>query len=127
MFEECTNEDRAEFAEAALREFRDGCSGSPLTDKDGYAEAIGDLIGNLCHLAVQHNLDPFTLIKHGVSHYVVESIENDGMAFVADVSLDVRARRYRGGSEYQPYTKENVRKWRRELKKELAPRLIPRG
>jgi hypothetical protein len=73
-----TNEDRAIFARAAVEAFREVCSGSSLYDengdfnREGVAEAIGDLIGNLMHLAALANLDPIGLIQHGVSHYECE-------------------------------------------------------
>lgn len=83
----CNNEDRAAFALTALTARGDMFA-------KGLKEAIGDLIGNLCHLAQQNGLDPVKLMRTGLSHYAVERVEPDGMFAEARVciGLEVKAR-----------------------------------
>lgn len=123
------NDERAAVAFGAVKEFRDLCGGSPLhvTEgenkgkfcKDGMAEAIGDLIGNLCHLASDAGLDPFTLIEHGLSHYAVECIDDDGMFAQCDATVTVRIRRY-GKGKWQPFNDETVARLRKMAEAEIA-------
>ncbi len=123
------NDERAAVAFAAVKAFRDVCGGSPLHNakgkfcKDGMAEAIGDLIGDLCHLAKEARLDPLALVAQGVRHYAVEIIDRDGMFCESDASIDVSIRPYgsgNGGAPWQSLDKDSVRYLRAEAKKAMA-------
>jgi hypothetical protein len=114
------NNDRAEWAEHAVREFRDVCGGSPLTNKEGWSEAIGDLVGNICHLAKAKGLDPAALIQHGLSHYAVEAVDPDGMFMHARATVTIEAKPYSGSEAFQELTPENLRRWRKQAKAAMA-------
>lgn len=93
-----TNSDRAAWAMHAITAFRHHCHGS--LDPNGgpdIDEAVGDLIADLMHLCDEHDIDPFKKVKHGVSHYVVEKLDPDGMSHEADVALAAYVRRYGSG------------------------------
>jgi hypothetical protein len=51
-----TNEERASAALAAVKAFRDERAGLSLDISDDMQEAIGYLIGDLCHLAKRHEI-----------------------------------------------------------------------
>ncbi len=66
------NDQRAEWARAAVEEFRDVCRGSPLDDQDGWDEACGDLVSDLMHLIAKEGLDPIEVVRRGVCMYLDE-------------------------------------------------------
>jgi len=115
-----TNEERADTALSAVQEFRDNCSGSPTDTSDGMAEAIADLICNMCHLAVAYNLDPLALVETGIGNYAAESIEPDGMFLETSITLDVMARRYGSGAPWQQFNGRTAAVWHAEAERELA-------
>lgn len=87
------NNDRAEWARHAVTEFRNVCHGS--MNEDGtpdIAEAAGDLIADVMHLCQQNGVDPFLIVRHGVSHYVAEAFDpNDPDGLSVEVDVDVVA------------------------------------
>ena len=66
---------RAAWASAAVETFRAVCRGSPLDDRDGMQEAIGDLLADILHLARQEGLDPEAMINTGRMHFEAEESE----------------------------------------------------
>jgi len=69
---EPNNSDRADWANAAVIRFREVCGGSPLDDPEGVEEAIGDLIGDLLHLAASEELDPIDIVRRAICSYADE-------------------------------------------------------
>lgn len=61
---------RAGWARIALQAFMDE---TRLTEDDGFDTAIGDLLGDLMHLAVQMGLDFGELLARGQSYYDYET------------------------------------------------------
>lgn len=123
---EVTNADRADFAAEAIEAFRHICSGSLWRESDGqvipdgFAEAMGDLIGDLCHLAATHGLNPLEIVRTGISHYAVECVTNDGMFIEANVSLDVTAKIYGKRGSWSAWNADSVAAWRAAAEKEMA-------
>ena len=60
-----TNEERASAALAAVEAFRN-VRDSSLYSNGSMREAIGDLIGDLCHLVVRHKIPPFEMNRRRV-------------------------------------------------------------
>lgn len=124
------NDERAAVAFGAVKAFRDICGGSPLhiTEgkdkgkfcKEGMAEAIGDLIGNLCHLAEQNGLSPIALVENGLSHYAVECIEDDGMFCEARPSVDIAIRPYGKRGKWQAFNAATVKRLRAAAENEIG-------
>lgn len=86
MEDELTNETRAEWALDAVNHFvpHTGQGEVDLADGDldgNAAEVIGDLIGNLLHLATKMHLDVSSILGHGIGHYAAEIEEEDDEAF----------------------------------------------
>ena len=87
-----TNKERASAALAAVKAFRHEHAGASLDFTDGMREAIGDLIGNLCHLAARHEIPPFEMLETGAAFYVSETVNDNGEFLEVFVTLDVLAR-----------------------------------
>lgn len=79
----CTNEDRAGFGEEAVQAFIAVCS----TDEE---DAVADLICDLLHFAAQRGDDALKTARRGISNYVAETLDDDGMMIDPSVTLDVR-------------------------------------
>ena len=69
-----TNEDRADWAEAACEAFAD-ITGQVM--EDDLPEIIGDLIANLLHLANQKGMSPEGRLENGRMHYEAEIAEEE--------------------------------------------------
>ena len=62
---------------------------------DGMQEAIGDLIGDLCHLAARHKIPPFEMLETGAEFYVNEIVCEENSLFLdVKATLNVLARRW---------------------------------
>ena len=69
-----TNEDRADWAEAACEAFAD-ITGQVMEDE--LPEIIGDLIANLLHLANQRGMCAEGRLENGRMHYDAEIAEEE--------------------------------------------------
>lgn len=127
-----TNEERAAAALAAVEAFRNVRNHNGSMD-----EAIGDLIGDLCHLAAQHEIPPFKMLETSVGFYVNEIVCEEHSLFL-DVTLDVFARRWPhdgNGSTvnqefdepYEVVNDELVAFWRAQIQAEYDLPLPPEG
>jgi hypothetical protein len=134
-----TNEERASAALAAVEAFRNVCRGSALDSTDGMQEAIGDLIGDLCHLAARHEIPPFEMLETGAAFYVNEIVCEEHPLFLdVKATLDVLARRWPhdengfivGQESDEPYevvNDESVAFWRAQIQAEYDLPPPPEG
>ncbi len=91
------NAERAARALMAVERYKGGDNSAP-------SEAIGDLIGDLLHLAARYKLDPIQLAANGVSHFTCETIDPpDGMSHEALVDIEVQVRPYGCGEVWREW------------------------
>ena len=122
-----TNEERASAALAAVEAFRNERAGSSLDFTDGMQEAIGDLIGDLCHLAARHKIPPFKMLELGAAYYVNEIVCEENSTFLSvKATLNVLAREASQTSDpYEVVDDESVAYWRMQVQWEYGPEAIP--
>jgi hypothetical protein len=125
-----TNEERASAALAAVKAFRDERAGSSLDITDGMQEAIGGLIGDLCHLAARHEISPFEMLETGAEFYVNELVYPENSLFLdVKATLNVSARRWphdengftigqESNEPYEAVNDESVALWRAQIQAE---------
>jgi hypothetical protein len=98
------NNDRAEWARVAVEAFRDVCHGSKKEDGSPLIEeAVGDLIADMLHLCDQEGVDPLQCVRNGVSNYVAETFDNDGMSHEVETSIQANFRPYGSGKPWAPF------------------------
>lgn len=97
------NHDRAEWARVAVKAFRNVCRGSMKDGEPVLDEAVGDLIGDLLHLCEENGLDPLQIARHGISHYVAETFDDDGMGHRVNVDLTIQTKRYDSNQTWQEF------------------------
>lgn len=71
---EFTNKDRAEAAEIAAKRFAE-ITGLRWDKAEGRECAIGDLVGDLMHLARREGFDPQERVDNGIMHFTEEEVE----------------------------------------------------
>ena len=115
---------------AAVEAFRNVRAGSSLDFTDGMQEAIGDLIGDLCHLAARYKISPFEMLETGAECYVNEIVCEENSLFLdVKATLNVLARRWPhdengfniGQESNEPYEvvdDESVAFWRAQIRAE---------
>ena len=129
-----TNEERASAALAAVEAFRN------VRDHNGsMREAIGDLIGDLCHLVARHKIPPFEMLETGAAFYVNELVCPENSLFLdVKATLNVLARRWPhdengfniGQESNEPYevvNDESVAFWRAQIQAEYDLPPPPEG
>ena len=134
-----TNEERASAAFAAVKAFRNERAGSSLDFTDGMREAIGDLIGDLCHLAARHKIPPFEMLETGAEDYVNEIVCPEESLFLdVKATLNVLARRWphdengfnigqESNEPYEAVNDESVAFWRAQIQAEYDLPPPPEG
>lgn len=78
-----TNIKRAYWAEVAIARF------ASLTGVDTLEDAIGDLIGNLGHLAQAKGLDFLPLVRTGIGHWHLEQTDEDSIDVLPSVIITI--------------------------------------
>ena len=76
------NARRAECADHALAEFAAQVGMNVDAEMD---TAIGDLIGDLLHLAVREGFDPMAIVKQGIGMWSAEHNAPDGEPYANDL------------------------------------------
>lgn len=78
-----TNRKRADWAEVVIYKF------ASLTRVDCVEDAIGDLIGNLGHLAQAKGLDFLDLVRTGIGHWHLEQTDENSIDVLPTVTITI--------------------------------------
>jgi hypothetical protein len=119
-----TAKNRASAALAAVKAYRN-VHGSPIDPTDDMGTAIRYLVGDLCHLAAQHEIPPFGMLESSAEFYAAEAVEDAGDFLEVLVTLDVQARPVvseEDGSEedFQTFNDQSAASWRARAQVECA-------